>query len=457
VDDTIPTVAELDRLRGRLAGPITASDDAARIDVITTLERLKSACAAAQARVSVALDASQRTQQAARGVPAGEQGQGVASQIALARQDSPVKGQRHLGLARALVHEMPHTLAALTTGTISEWRATLVVRETATLSAEHRTQVDSELRERLATLGDAAVAREASKIGYRLDPGAALRRHRGARGDRHVSLRPAPDTMSYLTGFLPVEQGVAVHTALRKHADALRSQGDARSRGQIMADTLTERVTGQSKASAVPTAINLVMTDRALLGESETPAQLVGHGPIPAALARSIIRGGAEVPEPVRAWVRRLYTSPRRSALVAMESRRRRFPALLRKFLVLRDEVCRTPWCDAPVRHADHVVRAADGGATSAANGQGLCETCNLTKEAPGWSASVVGDAGHEVAVQTPTGHRYPSRAPCPPDDSPSGAPPQPPAGPPDGAAAPPDATGRSVLEARLAALVRAA
>src|SRR5437867_13219734 len=32
-------------------------------------------------------------------------------------------GGRHLGFAKALVHEMPHTLAALECGALSEWRS----------------------------------------------------------------------------------------------------------------------------------------------------------------------------------------------------------------------------------------------------------------------------------------------------------------------------------------------
>lgn len=47
---------------------------------------------------------------------------------------------------------MPHTLAALTRGEISEWRATLVVRETATLSHADRAQVDRELDGHLVDL-----------------------------------------------------------------------------------------------------------------------------------------------------------------------------------------------------------------------------------------------------------------------------------------------------------------
>ena len=87
------------------------------------------------------------------------------------------------------------------------------------------------------------------------------------------------------------------------------------------------------------------------------------------------------------AWLRRLYTRPADGALVAMDSKRRDFPAPLRRLIVVRDQYCRTSWCGAPVRHADHVTAWADGGATSEANGQGLCEACNYAKQAPGWHA----------------------------------------------------------------------
>jgi hypothetical protein len=61
-------------------------------------------------------DAAQRRSQADAGIPAAERGQVVAAQIALARHESPARGSRLLGLAKALVTEMPHTLAALDTG-----------------------------------------------------------------------------------------------------------------------------------------------------------------------------------------------------------------------------------------------------------------------------------------------------------------------------------------------------
>jgi hypothetical protein len=416
----MPTADELGSLLERLGGRESSTSDAERIDLIAALEALKGAAAAAQARLTVSFDASQRSEQAAQGVPAKKRGLGVAGQVALARRDSPNRGARHLGLARALVTEMPHTLRALSEGRISEWRATVLVRETAVLRAEHRTEVDAALAGRIDTLGDRGVEREAKKLAYALDPGSVLRRRGKAEADRRVSIRPAPDTMTYLTGLLPVAQGVAVHAALTKHAATLRAAGDSRTRGQIMADTLVERVTGQAKAPDVPVEVQLVMTDRSLLTGDDTPGRIVGQGPVPAALARALVAAG-EAGDAARVWVRRLFTSPSTGALAAMESRRREFPAALRHFLILRDEVCRTVWCDAPIRHADHVVRSADGGQTSADNGQGLCEACNLAKEAAGWSSTTsAGGAGEAVTLRTPTGHRYTSSPPDPPGERPA-------------------------------------
>jgi hypothetical protein len=184
-----------------------------------------------------------------------------------------------------------------------------------------------------------------------------------------------------------------------------------------MADTLVERVTGQAGAPEVPVEVQLVMTDKALLGGDDTPARLVGYGVIPASLGRALVRGAGGVADKARVWVRRLYTSPTTGELVAMDSRRRNFDGGLRHFIIVRDDVCRTPWCDAPIRHADHVLPVADGGTTTEEGGQGFCEACNYAKQAPGWTARASRPPGrpHTVVTTTPTGHRYSSRAPDPP------------------------------------------
>ena len=148
---------------------------------------------------------------------------------------------------------MPHTLAALECGALSEWRATLIVRESACLDVEDRRTMDAELCADPAGLngmGDARVAAAAKAIAYRLDPHAVVERAAKAEHERTITIRPAPDTMTYLTALLPVAQGVAAYAALRRAADTCC---DGRSRAQVMADTLVERVTG--RAAAVPTPI----------------------------------------------------------------------------------------------------------------------------------------------------------------------------------------------------------
>nr|WP_240685011.1 HNH endonuclease signature motif containing protein [Arthrobacter nitrophenolicus] len=419
------------------------------IDQLRQLEDVKSLAGARQAEITVAFDVLQRRVQAAAGVPVEEQGAGVAAQVALARRESPAKGGRLLGLAKALTG-MPRTLAAFRSGQLNEWRTTLVVKETACLTVEDRAAVDEELAADTGALdgaGDRTIVSAVRTAAYRRDPRSVARRAAHAVTERTVSLRPAPDAMTYLTALLPAARGVAAYAALVREADGTRSGADERSRGQVMADTLVERVTGTA-GGITGIDLQVVMTDRALFQGDSEPARIPGYGIIPAETARTILLGarkagrtnavsagtttdagtGADagdnevadssLGQPDRQdlalWIRRLYTTPVTGELVAMDSRGRLFPAGLKRFLQVRDDTCRTPYCDAPIRHDDHITAWHNGGATSAGNGQGLCEACNHTKETPGWSAKPLRLPGlrHTVQTRTPTGHTYHSTAP---------------------------------------------
>lgn len=386
-----------------LAGELAAGDDGSRLEFIRSLERLTCAAAAAQAVLAVEFDTSQREQQAEAGVPAERRGRGVASELALARRESPHRGQQHLGLAKILLGEMPFTLAAFRAGAITEWAATILARETACLDLPDRRVIDETLAadaDKLAEMGPRKLEAEARKLAYRLDPRSYVARRASAEADRRVTLRPAPDVMSHLSALLPAAQGVAMHAALTREADSLRAGGDARSRGQIMADTLVQRVTGQTTASAVPVAVNVVISDAALLAGADQPGFIEGYGPVPAELIRDL----ATHPEAV-ADLRRLYARPDTGELVAMDSRSRCFRGLLALMVHFRDQFCRTPWCDAPIRHVDHPEGVVEHGETSYVNSQGLCEACNHAKQAPGWRARP--GPGGFVETETPTGNRY--------------------------------------------------
>ena len=458
------TTTDLRRLLTALVHIKPAADDAERIDQLDLLERLKSTLAAGQARITVDLVDSQgivaeaaqvRARAAAdagdfetwraerdaakaaspEAAPAEDGGRaarrrrrrgldsGLASQVALARRESPSAGGRHLRTALTLVNEMPEALTALEIGTLTEHRADLLVQETAILNADQRGLVDAELAHQwageLAWVGDRELVRRVRAVCYRIDAQSVVDRARQAESDRRVSLRPAPDTMTYLTALLPVAEGVAVFAALTTAADSARAAGDPRGKGQVMADTLVTCVTGQETASAVPVEVQLVMTDRALLAGAGDPAHLPGYGTLPAAWARRLLglspTDTVDTADTAHVWLRRLFTHPDDGTLVTMDSRRRVFDGALRTYLLARDGTCRTPWCDAPIRHLDHVEDHATGGPTSAENGQGLCVRCNLVKSLGGWQATPVTRPGwhrHTVELTTPTGHTYRSTAP---------------------------------------------
>ncbi len=150
-----------------------------------------------------------------------------------------------------------------------------------------------------------------------------------------------------------------------------------------------------------------------LLGGDDTPADINGYGPIPATVAGRLV-DRAITDERSKATLRRLYRHPRSGQLVAMESRSRRFPRGLAMFIGLRDQSCRTPYCDAPIRHRDHARPHHRDGPTSAENGLGDCERCNYVKESPGWRVTAGSDETgvHTAEFVTPTGARYRSTAP---------------------------------------------
>ena len=172
-----------------------------------------------------------------------------------------------------------------------------------------------------------------------------------------------------------------------------------------MADTMVELLTGQTRAEDLDIEVQITMPFDSLLDpdhpdgpdgpdpESADPtapagrgrtANLVGYGPLPLDLAREII-GTSQG----RKWWRRLFTAPS-GQLIGGDPTRRRFDGWLARLISLRDQTCRDPFCDAPIRHYDHIHRYSDGGPTTYANGRGTCARGNQVREMPGWQVTLI-------------------------------------------------------------------
>jgi len=388
--------------------PDTAAECVAELEEI---ERLKSALCARQAKITARLD-----EPGLRAVGSGRVSEkAMATEVGLARHESPARGGRLLRLARALVEDHPLVLNLLESGDLNERRAEIIITETSHLHLAQRRAADAAIVDKLAQLpclGDRALAEETRRIVFRLDSEAATRRRERAHRERHVRSRTRGDGSGEVTGVVADWQAAAIMAALGARAAQLIAEGDERTRAQIVADLFVERLSGMTSATGVPVMLDLLMPVETLFGETEEPAQIAGLGPIPAPVARDLLAASPAT----RTAIRRLFADT--DHLIAMESQARLYPKALAEFIRLRDRRCRTPWCDASIRHTDHITDAARGGQTSEHNGQGLCAGCNYTKQHPDLHHTVTSAPDlepHTTVITTPAGASYDSRAPTPP------------------------------------------
>src|SRR5690625_4770325 len=143
-------------------------------------------------------------------------------------------------------------------------------------------------------------------------------------------------------------------TAKAKTAKAAKTNGEAMgeakdetaslSRDQTMADLFVELLTGQTTADGVTAEVVVVMDDTTLFGENELPAWIPGHGPLPSRMVKDWLADPA-----AEKFIRRMYTRPTDGQLVALESRRRRFPKGIANMSFLPCDTCTTPASTMPI------------------------------------------------------------------------------------------------------------
>ncbi len=324
-----------------------------------------------------------------------------------------------------------------------------------------------EVRPQAATTG--RLARAARRLVLLLDPAGAQRRAAATKEQHRVDIVPGhpgdgADGGAALVAHLPAEQAAACWHALDHHARGLRGDGDPRTICQLMADTLVERVTGigrttgrhsagsppagSSPAGSPPAGsppgdsppagdgehagppppaaqIHVVVKASTLLGADDDPADLTGHGPIGAQVARDIARAttatcrrvivdedgvavtldprnrrdrprqpgrtggtigqsraGFDPADPeTLSWL----NQPTNGAVHDIDTADRFFTGDLRTYIDDRDGTCRMPVCDSPIKHHEHIDPHARGGRTTSSNGEGLSVRCHHLRDLPGW------------------------------------------------------------------------
>lgn len=369
-----------------------------RVDAIRELDRAIRAAQAEQAvQVAALLD-----ERAMLMVGTGDPCLSVIGEVSMARTIGPTAAGTQLELAIGL-GQLPQVLALFSSGVISEATARAVATECRSLHVDDKVVADGEIAAKIVGMTTRQARDAAARVVIGIDAEAAHERAKRNRADARVSMHPESDGVATMRVRGPAEQILAAFKTLDDWATGLRSTGDPRTRGQIMCQTLVERVTGLTHADDVAVEVNLVLDAGTLLGGDSAPVELEGYGPICPDVADEIV---ARAPS---ASVRRLLVDPLDGTLVVREPRRRRFDRTTSAHIRTRDRYCRAPGCDLKIRHDDHVHAYEHGGTSTKDNGQGLCVRSHTIKHQPGWSVTTDGKA---TVWKTPSGHTYRSEPP---------------------------------------------
>ncbi|WP_226357354.1 HNH endonuclease signature motif containing protein [Pseudonocardia sp. ICBG601] len=384
-----------------LAADTCALSESELIDQIQEIETLQAALAALQAdRIRVFAQAHVENRRVDDRSDFDKLHRSVVAQIQLACRVSTAEARTRVANARDLHAGLDDIRCLHETGQLSAAKVTAIAVECRDLNTTQRARVDSRLAavRDLTRYGIGRLRAMTRRLVAEIAPERFRARVHAAKAECRVTLRPAPDAMSYLTAYVPVEQGAACLAALQKAFVEVQvdPQPLTRTRGQVMADTLVERVTGQATATAVNLEVQVTVPVQALLDpQSPLPAEIPGFGPVPVDLLATS--------EGTKS-LRRLLTD--QGIVIGGDSRRRTFTGLLATLVRARAQNrCTEPYCDAPVRHLDHIRRDADGGRTELDNGRRVCEFHNHVREQPGWHIARAPDG--TVVTTTPTGHTY--------------------------------------------------
>ncbi|WP_181149751.1 DUF222 domain-containing protein [Arthrobacter sp. MYb227] len=396
----------------------TPRDHFSMVENIAALEETKSALTAMQATQAVAYEDSLSAERQSQKIRERNPGWGASKDVALAMRLSPKQGTRFTKDARVLRDDLPHTAEALKQGKLIWAQVQVVITGTRNLQTSNRRLIDRLLWEEGTRCFDQGTQLLAQAIEYWakiFEPQTEADLEALAKKNRCVGVQQISPHEVLLKGRFPLPMGIALAQVLARETEYAQNRpGEERNAAQIRADSFYELVTGLNVAQQPPLEILLVMDAAVLSEDSNEPVLIPGYGLISAQRAREMIAadraGGADE---LGIWVRGLFVENHSGRLVAMESYRRSFGGNLKKLIMVRDQYCRTPFCNAKIRDIDHVVQVRQDGETSAANGDGRCFSCNQTKEAPGWEEHPVKGERHSFQITTPSGHTYISTAPA--------------------------------------------
>ncbi|MEU8416412.1 DUF222 domain-containing protein [Amycolatopsis japonica] len=308
--------------------------------------------------------------------------------------------------AAALVSRLPCTLGLLDQGKVGGYGAMKVATATAWLSDDDARAVDAVLEDRIPDRNSDQIRKAANHAAMMADRDGAARRTERNRAGRRLSMRQGETGVASIeVEDGPVEKVAAAYTRIDREARALRAGGETRTLDQLRADVALDLLLGGQGGKSERSEVFLYMDLNTYLGLNDDPAEMAGHGHIPASLARQIASGPNTV-------LRRIITDPLSGQVLDLGRDRYRPTAGLDEFVRVRDRECRRPGCHrvAQACDLDHSLPWQHGGHTADTELIDLCRRDHRLKDEPGWNYRLASDG--TLTITTPTGQSYDSSPP---------------------------------------------
>jgi hypothetical protein len=324
--------------------------------------------------------------------------------------------QTRVDVARAIVESLPKCRFAMAAGFMTYRQAWIVAEaiRDAGLGQVGIAAVDARVASKIKGQGWAAFRRTLRRAVLAANPDPVLAEHAAAMRHRRVDKFDLLDavmsqiqvTMSAIdaqTVWLGLDatatqlQAAATNTGLVDEGiDAYRADALVAWANHALADPKAPRRHGRRQQ------VQFITDLPSLLGLADNPAELVGYGPIPAALVRD---RAAEAD-----WLR-LVVDPLTGHLLDYGTTIYRPPAELADFVMARDRRCRFPGCNTKATHCDidHNIPAPRGD-TSAKNCCCLCRRHHRLKTFGGWTVQLKPDGS--CLWTSPCGRQFVSDPP---------------------------------------------
>jgi hypothetical protein len=344
------------------------------------------------------------------------------------------------GAAGAFVHQarqlcsLPPVMDALAAGNLSWLHARIIADETEDLDpaaaaalVAHFFDPDAPNPARGAAPGKLVPARFRHKVRTwreRHHPESLEKRHAKSVADRRVEHCTDRNGMAWISAYLPADTASAIWNRANALARGKQGPGETRTLPQIRADEYSKALlssggrqtlassdddeasdtgVGSGKVPAPRADVLVTVPVLTLLGQTDEPAMLDGHGPIPASMARKLVADGANS-------FYRVLVDPRDGAPLEIGRKSYRLPEAVKRWLRMRDGKCTFPGCNnhSLDNETDHLLAWQHGGATGISNLGQACPKHHRIKHSSTWTPTPATKNAPPGWI-SPTGRQYKS------------------------------------------------